>query len=1030
MSLEQAREFLELVFPWPPIGQVGAYCNIHWTYLVPDNPKPLWGGSATTTLNDAVKQTAYALKQANTQAIYVCMSSQQVAIPKQINQNFSIMQAQRSTHGAVELLGFFLDIDVKPTAYATQQDAITAFNDFIQKIGLPTPNVAVDTGSGGFHVHWVCSRAMKPDEWGTYARALATAVMQHGLMADTQVTVDASRVLRIPGTYNNKTGTPREVKLLTQIIPTRYDNQIIFDILQPYVGQVQASAPAPGKLVLPAAFGAITPQSNVPVTNAMSAGIAREARPVVLQDVVAECGFIRDAFKDGGKDYDNTLWNLTTLIATFAEDGRALAHDMAKGHSTYTELETDALFTRKMADRINRNLGWPGCRTIANSGCAACQTCPHLNAGKSPLHFATSYVPAPASLPPPADMPGGYMRDADNLVYHMRVKDDGELASELVSSYPMGNGWIQENPSTFLFKTITNVGRKIQIGIPLKDLDGRDKMAGCLRTQGFLVQQYEIKKVGEFMVSWSKELQKIKNAVVNTPAFGWHVGADGKDEGFAYGGILYTPSEERITMNAPSGLDLQYKPRGTLEPWQDAARVITNQKRPELDLIIAAGFAGPLMKFAGQAGVMISAFSADSGVGKSSAMKVGQSIWGDPVTAMSSLDDTKGSVLEKVGSLKNLPLMWDEMKGLQNLKSFVEVLFGIVQGKGKARLTQDIAQREVKQWQTIAIVASNASLIDSLNVALQGTEAGILRLYEYEVPPARENGPGILSMGEASNRLQNTHNNYGKAGEVYAKFLGQSHEQIGVEVLKTMHSLEKKMSGVVGERFWFAAAAVLISGARYANYLKLTEIDEMALAKLCMKIIRDMRGHVKSLSLNIRSQASVWDILTSFLSEMRARHTLTTNIIPTGAGAPIKGSVKILKDTSKLEGIYVQIAVESGIIRIARTELMRFLVERGYSRHQFLGELEKDFGFRNLNSARLGGGTPLASGNQFLLESFALGTPLQGWLEDSGDTLPGTFKTNGAGTGETHEETIEGETIEKAIIRSKLNPTQGGQSGS
>lgn len=1028
--MQQAREFLSRVLPWPPAGQPGAYMNIHNSFEKAGQPKLLWGGRACTSLNEAVQAVAYRLGQPDTKGIYVCMSSQRIAVPKQTANGYTILNAQRSSNGAIEIKSFYIDIDVKLGAYSTQQEAFTAFGDFLNATGLPQPTATVETGSGGFHVHWLCNRPMQPDEWKPYARALANAVIQHGLIADTECTVDIARILRIPNTFNQKSGTAQPVKFLTQMLPADYDNQIIFDILQPYVGQVQASAPAPGKLVLPAAFGAITPQSNVPVTNAMSAGIAREARPVILQDVVTECAFIRDAFKDGGKDYDNTLWNLTTLIATFAEDGRALAHDMAKGHSTYTELETDALFTRKMADRISNNIGWPGCRTIANSGCTACQTCPHLNAGKSPLHFAASYVPAPASLPPPADMPGGYMRDANNLVYRMSTKDDGELASELVSSYPMGNGWIQENPSTFLFKTTTNVGRKIQIGIPLKDLDGRDKMAGCLRTQGFLVQQYEIKKVGEFMVSWSKELQKIKNAVVNTPAFGWHVGADGKDEGFAYGGILYTPSEERITMNAPSGLDLQYKPRGALEPWQDAARVITNQKRPELDLIIAAGFAGPLMKFAGQAGVMISAFSADSGVGKSSAMKVGQSIWGDPVTAMSSLDDTKGSVLEKVGSLKNLPLMWDEMKGLQNLKSFVEVLFGIVQGKGKARLTQDIAQREVKQWQTIAIVASNASLIDSLNVALQGTEAGILRLYEYEVPPARENGPGILSMGEASNRLQNTHNNYGKAGEVYAKFLGQSHEQIGVEVLKTMHSLEKKMSGVVGERFWFAAAAVLISGARYANYLKLTEIDETALAKLCMKIIRDMRGHVKSLSLNIRSQASVWDILTSFLSEMRARHTLTTNIIPTGAGAPIRGSVKILKDTSKLEGIYVQIAVESGIIRIARTKLMRFLVERGYSRHQFLGELEKDFGFRNLNSARLGGGTALASGNQFLLESFALGTPLQGWLEDSGDTLPGTFKTNGAGIGETHEETIEGETIEKAIIRSKLNPTQGGQSGS
>lgn len=1018
--MQQAREFISRVLPWPPAGQPGAYMNVHHSWEKPGVPKLLWGGRAVQNVADAVNAVAYQLGRPETRGIYLCMSSQRIAIPKQVANGYTMWVAQRSSVGAVELKSFFVDIDVKPEAYPTQAEAMTAFGDFLQATGLPPPTVAIDTGSGGFHVHWICERPMKPDEWKVYAFALNNAIMQHGLIADQQCTIDAARILRIPDTYNMKTGAPRTIKFLTQMLPADYDNQIIFDKLAPYIGVTQNVTPtaAPSSFALPAAFHGVKPAvSNVSAINAMAAGVTREARPVILQDVVPECGFIEKAFMDGGKDYDNTLWNLTTLIGTFAEDGRNLSHDMAKGHPTYTAAETDALYTRKMAERVNNNIGWPQCRTIAASGSKPCQICPHLNAGKSPLHFARA-ANQPAA--PVSDLPANYTRDTNNFIYQMEVKEDGDSVAKLVAPYAMYNGWIQENPLTLLFETITNVGKNIQIQIPLKDLDSREKMSGWLRAQGFLVQHDNTKQLGTFMVAWSQALQKIRSSVVNTPAFGWVTDpATSKDEGFAYGGVLYTSSGERVTTNAPGGIDLQYKPKGELAPWLDAAKVITNQKRPELDLIVAAGFAGPLMRFTGQAGVMISAYSADSGVGKSSAMKIGQSVWGNPVTAMSSLDDTKNSVFEKIGTLKHLPIFWDELKGEKNIAAFVEIAFGIAQGKGKSRLNQDISQREVKQWQTIITIASNDSLIDAVNIALKGTEAGVLRMFEYEVTP--EAGIGQLSMVAAGDRLQNTHENYGRAGEIYAKYLGQNHEQVKVEVMKTMHALEKKMVGQISERFWFAAAAVLISGARYSNYLKLTEINEPALAKLCMKIIENMRGNVKTLDANAQSKDNVWDTLTQFLTAMSARHTLITDIIPTGAGKPAQA--KIFGDTSRLEGVYVHIAVETGIIRISRTKLMTWLVEHGYGRHMFLGELIGKFGFRNLRSARLGSGTKYRTGNQFLFEALAIGTPLQSWLEDTGsDPLPQAFDQPTT-TGETNE------TIDKAIQRSRFgsgNPANGG----
>src|SRR5262249_34997883 len=112
-----------------------------------------------------------------------------------------------------------------------------------------------------------------------------------------------------------------------------------------------------------------------------------------LEDVAYGCAFVRDALATGGKSYSNPLWNLTTLISTFTEGGRADAHRMGNQHASYTQETTDALFDRKEREKAEKGLGWPSGRNISASGCIACQTCPHFAAGKSPLHLAGRALP-------------------------------------------------------------------------------------------------------------------------------------------------------------------------------------------------------------------------------------------------------------------------------------------------------------------------------------------------------------------------------------------------------------------------------------------------------------------------------------------------------------------------------------------------------------------------------------------------------------------------------------------------------------
>jgi putative DNA primase/helicase len=113
------------------------------------------------------------------------------------------------------------------------------------------------------------------------------------------------------------------------------------------------------------------------------------------------CGFLREAFETGGKDHDQSQWHLMVLAMTFVENGHELAHQLSNQHPDYGEGEkTEAMWDRKVRERQELNLGWPGCKAIDAAGSEHCRSCPHFDKGKSPIHLALRYdSPEPPRLP-------------------------------------------------------------------------------------------------------------------------------------------------------------------------------------------------------------------------------------------------------------------------------------------------------------------------------------------------------------------------------------------------------------------------------------------------------------------------------------------------------------------------------------------------------------------------------------------------------------------------------------------------------
>jgi len=966
-----AQEYLAKVLPWPQDDDAPAYINIHWsTETLNQYGKPWWSGRATRSVKEAINTIKWALTLADVKDIYVCMSSQSEATPKVSKKGNGYLLPIRSQANAVAFKSLFMDLDFKD--YATPNEATNALAEFVKTTGLPKPNVIVKSG-GGLHVYWTVDRALTRDEWQPLSNALANAAKTHHFKCDTGCTIDAARILRIPDTFNRKLAVPRAVTLAGGRTGGDYSVARLEKSLDPYKVAIVTK-----QVTAPAWTSVLPPKPPIAGDSDLAMGINfNTGPPININDVARECPFINEAITSGGKNFANPLWNLTTLLSTFTDGGRNDAHAMAHGHATYTKESTDELFDRKENERKSKNLGWPACSTISNNGFAGCQGCVHLAANRSPLNFAatqlvttsTSTPNAPQSAAAPViDLPVGYSRRPDGIICVILVNEDGTHTHEPICSYPMHTPSIQVYPIyTLNFSSITESGRTNQLIVPTGDLSAKDSMRRCLLKQGVALKENESKRVMEFFMSWIEKLQKTKSMVVSSAPFGWSIDSKSEVEGFVYGGNLWMPTGDRAAANPDPVLARRYKPTGAIDPWVAAAKLITDQKRPALDAIVASAFAAPLVRFCHEPGVLMSTYSTKSGIGKTSAMRIAQAVWGHPVRAMQGLDDTSNFVFGKIGQIQNLPMYWDELKTEEDHKRFVKIAFNLTKQKEKDRMTQNATMRESGAWQTLLVSASNDSIMNFVVQQTKQTAAGIYRLFEYEVPAAT-NSVGQIDQADFSRVVGRLDDNYGHIGLEYARYLGSNHVDISKDVEAFYKAIGNEINTLNEERYWRVMLATLLKGAEYANKLGFTNIDGFALKKFLFGVIDSLRAEKNDQPVDLGNAFNVSNVLAQFLNAHRSRHTLRTNRIHIGRGKPAKGTIAIKTvDPSRLEAIRVHIGEDDKLIRISKTYMQEWLLQNGYSSSAILKAMALEFGSVSMQG-RMGAGTEYAGSGEYLLE--------------------------------------------------------------
>jgi hypothetical protein len=253
-------------------------------------------------------------------------------------------------------------------------------------------------------------------------------------------------------------------------------------------------------------------------------------------------------------------------------------------------------------------------------------------------------------------------------------------------------------------------------------------------------------------------------------------------------------------------------------------------------------FGSPLMKFTGLKGAIINVIYEFAGSGKSTILRMCNSVYGMPYELMAIQKDTLNAKMTQLGVMNSLPNTIDEITNMKP-DEFSDLSYGISQGRGKNRQKSQENSLRVNNasWQNMTLCSANASFYEKLTALKNTPDGESVRLLEYKIEP--NDLIGVARGKEMFDHQLNS--NYGHAGEIYISWLVNNLEEAIDLVLKVQARLDREVQFTARERFWSATAACNIAGGIIAKHLGLHDFDMPAVYEWLKGMLGEMRLDVK-----------------------------------------------------------------------------------------------------------------------------------------------------------------------------------------
>ena len=274
----------------------------------------------------------------------------------------------RTHSNAKYFRALWIDIDCGETkaaegkGYATQAEGVQAFKKFYKSVNLPTP-IVVNSGYG-IHAYWLLEETIGRREWEPLAERLEELCKENELIVDPAV-FEASRVLRIPGTFNFKGATPAEVKVINES-----SERIPYATMKDLLG-----APEPKEAVPD-----FIPRTMSPLMTSVMANRVRRFKTIMMKSVKGEgCAQLLHCYQNQDT-IEYNLWRSALSIAAFCVDRDSAIHKMSDKYPDYDKRETE-----RKADNLVKTGAPHHCMTFEKNNVGYCDGCMHKGKIKSPI---------------------------------------------------------------------------------------------------------------------------------------------------------------------------------------------------------------------------------------------------------------------------------------------------------------------------------------------------------------------------------------------------------------------------------------------------------------------------------------------------------------------------------------------------------------------------------------------------------------------------------------------------------------------
>ena len=752
----------------------------------------------------------------------------------------------RAAVNAHQLKSFFLDIDCGPTKdYDTQMHGLKALRDFCKEQKLPKPTIL--SSGRGLHVYWVLDQAVSRDEWKPVAERFKEVCAESHLCIDMAVPADAARVLRVPSTHNHKGDIPLVVEIIGEPQPV-----ISFELFKSLLGE------SPFKRT----YASSEPDA---LTQALAGNYESRFKTIMMKTIAGTgCEQMKEIVTNQS-GISEPLWRAGLSIAAFCADKAKVIHRISEKHDGYSYDDTE-----KKANLIK---GPYRCTRFDEYNPNVCPECQHWGKIKSPITLGKGlkevdqeetivegkmagipdaplqkYVLPKYPYPYKKSATGGIIKEVkdkdggvlDVLIYHNPLYVVGRL-------YDEGNG----GESIVMRLHLPKDGVR-EFTVPVSAITSKEELRKHLSERGVAVQKWE--EIMLYTTKWVNELQQTQEASNTRRQFGW---TDTSLDSFVLGGLEI--SADSLKLNPPANntvaLFPAFVPAGTLDKWKETLEFYNKPGFEAHQFMFATGLGSVLMAITPIHASIFHMHSTGSGLGKTTGMLAGMSIWGNPEKLVMGQDDTINSKMNRAEIYKNLPVFFDELTNASP-EDLSNLVYSSTRGAQKNRLSSkgNIERVRGEPWKTLFGTTGNTSMLERISLYKALPRAEQQRVLEYRAVK-------IELAKEDTDRFSTALvENYGHAGPIYIQYVMKNKEAV-ITLYKDVKLKIDKAANLTSEnRFWSDAVATRITGLIIAKKLELINYDVTAVAKWAIKLMMEAKEVANSIG------STYTNILTDYLA--------------------------------------------------------------------------------------------------------------------------------------------------------------------